>query len=363
MLRDKLNAGPWQLRRHQAEMVQTIAAWITDNDEENMTFTTKTNCIAAAAAAAAATLVPIQGSAQQWPEKAVRVIVPFAPGGGTDIQARLLAKAFQGSMGQNFLVDNRTGASGLIGTQLAVDSPPDGSTILFVSGSISVVKTLMAKQMKFDIYKDLLPVSWISSTPLVLSVHPSVPAKTPRDLVAIAKRGGGGIMNAAGNSAGTTAHLAAEMFNQTFGVKSTILFYRGGGPAVIALISGEIDYVFATAPSVMPHLRNGRARALAVTTPKRSSALPEVPTMASFYPGFLAENWYAMFLPAGTPAAIASKLNSEIRKSLNDADIKAFYQREALEAIGSSPAELGKKLREDVDKYARVIQAGNIRAQ
>ncbi len=326
-----------------------------------MKFTTIT--ISIAAATAAAMLLPMHANAQQWPDKAVRFIVPYAPGGGTDIQARLLAKAFQGSMGQNFLVDNRTGASGLIGIQAGVDAAPDGNTIMFVSGSISVVTTLLAKQIKFDVYKDMQPVSWISTTPLVLSVHPSVPVKSPQELVALAKRGGGTQMNAAGNSAGTTAHLAAEMFNQTFGTKSTILFYRGGGPAVIALISGEVDYVFATAPSVMPHLRNGRARALAVTTPKRSSALPDLPTMTSIYPGFVAENWYAMFLPAGTRAAVATKLNSEIRKALNDADIKAFYRREALEPIGSTPEELTKKLREDIDKYAKVIKAGNIRAQ
>lgn len=326
-----------------------------------MKFTTTT--ISIAAATAAAMLLPMHANAQQWPDKAVRFIVPYAPGGGTDIQARLLAKAFQGSMGQNFLVDNRTGASGLIGIQAGVDAAPDGNTIMFVSGSISVVTTLLAKQIKFDVYKDMQPVSWISTTPLVLSVHPSVPVKSPQELVALAKRGGGTQMNAAGNSAGTTAHLAAEMFNQTFGTKSTILFYRGGGPAVIALISGEVDYVFATAPSVMPHLRNGRARALAVTTPKRSSALPDLPTMTSIYPGFVAENWYAMFLPAGTRAAVATKLNSEIRKALNDADIKAFYRREALEPIGSTPEELTKKLREDIDKYAKVIKAGNIRAQ
>ena len=327
-----------------------------------MKHTTKFNSIVAMAAAAAMA-VSMQSTAQQWPDKAVRVIVPYSPGGGTDIQARLLAKAFQASMGQNFLVDNRTGASGIIGIQIGVNSPPDGSTIMFVSGSISVVATLLAKQMKFDVYEDLQPVSWISSTPLVLSVHPSVPAKSPMDLVALAKRSGGTMMNAGGNSTGTTAHLAAEMFNQRFGVKSTILFYRGGGPAVIALISGELDYIFATAPSIMPHLRTGRARALAVTTPQRSSALPDLPTMTSMYPGFLAENWYAMFFPAGTPSAIVNKLNTEIGKALKDQDIKKFYEREALEPIASSPAELTKKLKDDIEKYAKVIKAGNIRVQ
>lgn len=305
---------------------------------------------------------PMQSAAQQWPDKPVRILVPFPPGGGTDIQARLLSTAFQKSMGQNFIIDNRTGASGIIAGQLAVDSPPDGNTIFFTSGSISVVVTLYAKRMKFDVHKDLQPVSWISSTPLVLSLHPSVPANTVKELVALARRTGGG-MNAGGNTTGSTAHLTAEMFNQAVGIKSTILTYRGGGPAVIALISGEIDYLFATAPSIMPHLKSGRAKAIAVTTPKRSSALPDLPTMSSMYPGFVSDNWYAMFYPAGTPMEIVNKLNSEIRNALATAEVKKFFQQEALEAVASSPEELSKMLKEEIAKYAKVIKAANIKIQ
>ncbi len=305
---------------------------------------------------------PMQAVAQQWPDKPVRILVPFPPGGGTDIQARLLSNAFQKSMGQNFIVDNRTGASGLIATQLAVDSPPDGNTILFTSGSISVIVTLYAKRMKFDVQTDLAPVSWVSSTPLVLSLHPSVPAKSVKELVALAKRTPGN-MNAGGNAAGSTAHLSAEMFNQVVGIKSTVLTYRGGGPAVIALISGEIDYIFATAPSIMPHIRSGRARALAVTTPKRSSVLPDLPTMNSFYPGFESDNWYAMFYPKGTPKAIVDKMNAEIRKALDTSEIKAFYPREALDPVASSPEELAALLTREIEKYAKVIKLANIRVE
>ena len=296
----------------------------------------------------------------QYPTRSIRFILPFPPGGGTDIQARLLSVAFQKSMGQNFIVDNRTGANGLIAGQIAVDSPPDGSTILFTSGSISVVVTLNAKQMKFNVHTDLAPVSWISSTPLVLSLHPSVPAKSVKELVALTKRTSGN-MNAGGNSAGTTAHLTAEMFNQVVGIKSTVVTYRGGGPAVIALISGEIDYIFATAPSIMPHLKSGKAKAIAVTTPKPSSALPELPTMNSIYPGFESDNWYAMFFPKGTPRPVVDKLNAEIRKALATAEIKAFLPREALEPVASSPEELSALLRREIDKYAKVIQLANIR--
>ena len=305
---------------------------------------------------------PLNAAAQQWPDKPVRILVPFAPGGGTDIQARLLSTAFQKSTGQNFIVDNRTGAGGLIAAQLAVDSPPDGNTILFTSGSISVVVTLYAKRMKFNLEQDLAPISWISSTPLVLSVHPSVPARSVRELVALAKRHPG-TMNAAGNTAGSTSHLTAEMLNQITGIKSTVLNYRGGGPAVIALISGEADYLFATAPSVMPHLKTGKARALAVTTPKRSSALPDLPTMNSIYPGFESDNWYAMFFPKGTPKAIVDKMNGEIRKALGTPEVKAFMPREALDPVASSPEELSALLKREIPKYAKVIKLANIRME
>lgn len=321
----------------------------------------KTRAYTFAALAACLSASPLLNAAE-WPDKPVRILVPFPPGGGTDIQARLLSTAFQKSTGQNFIIDNRTGASGLIAAQLAVESPPDGNTILFTSGSISVVATLRAKQMKFDIYKDLTPISLISTTPLVLSVHPSVPANSVKELVALAKRTKGS-MNAGGNTAGSTAHLTAEMFNQVAGVKSTVLTYRGGGPAVIALISGEIDYIFATAPSIMPHLKSGRAKALAVTTAKKSSALPDLPTMNTYFPGFESGNWYAMFYPKGTPKPIIDRMNSEIRKALNTPEVKAFYPKQALDAVGSSPDELTSLLKTEIPKYAKVIQQANIRAE
>ena len=302
----------------------------------------------------------IPALAQQWPEKPVRVLVPFPPGGGTDIQARLLTTAFQKSLGQTFVIDNRTGASGLIATQLLVDSPPDGHTVLFTSASISVVVTLYGKQAKFNAVTDLAPVSWLSSTPLVLSLHPSIPAKSVKELVALAKASPGALI-AGGNSAGSTAHLSAEMFNQMTGLKTTVLTYRGGGPAVIALISGEIGYIFATAPSIMPHVKSGKAKAIAVTTPKRSSYFPELPTMSSIYPGFESDNWYAMFVPKGTPRAIIDRLHAEIRKGMETPEVKAYMPREALDPVVSTPEELGALLKREIEKYAKVIRAANIR--
>ena len=316
--------------------------------------------VAVAVVAFAAALFNPAPAAAQQPDKPVRILVPFAPGGGTDIQARLLSSAFNKSTGQSFVVDNRTGAGGLIAAQLAVDSPPDGNTILFTSGSISVVVTLYAKRMTFDLERDLVPISWISSTPLVLTVHPSVPAKSVKELIALAKAHPGQF-NVAGNTAGSTSHLTAEMLNQVAGLKTTVLNYRGGGPAVLALVSGEADYIFATAPSIMPFLKQGRARGLAVTTPKRSSALPDLPTMNSIYPGFESDNWYAMFFPKGTPKAIVDRMNGEIRKAVETPEVKKFMPREALDPVASSPEELSALLKREIAKYAKVIQFAHVR--
>jgi tripartite-type tricarboxylate transporter receptor subunit TctC len=293
--------------------------------------------------------------------KPVRVIVPFAPGGGTDIQARLLAKNFHESMGQTFVVENRAGAGGIIGAELAVRSPADGYTILFTTASLSVNVTLYGKRVKFDALKDLAPVSWISSTPLVLVAHPSVPANSVKDLVALAKRTGN--MTAASNGAGTTSHLSVEMLKQATGLNVVHIPYKGGGPSMVSVISGETDFLFATGPVSAPQIKAGKVRALAVTTPKRSSTFPDLPTMNSVFPGFESDNWYAMFFPAGTPANIVNRLNSEIAKALKAQNIREFMPREALDPVASSPAELSALFKREIARYAKVIQAANIKVE
>jgi tripartite-type tricarboxylate transporter receptor subunit TctC len=296
--------------------------------------------------------------AQAWPTKPVRIIVPFGAGGGTDIQARLLAKYFNDSMKQTFIVDNRAGAGGLIGAELAVQSPPDGNTILFTTASLSVNVTLYAKRIKFDPLKDLAPVSWISSTPLVLIEHPSVPAKSVKELVALAKKTGK--MNAGSNGAGTTSHLSIEMLKQATGINVAHVPYKRGGPAAAALLSGEVDFLFATGPVAMQHMKAGKVRGLAVTTKKKSSAFPDLPTMDSIYPGFESDNWYAMFFPKGTPKAIVDRLNTEIGKALKTKELQDFYAREALDAVVSTPAELEANFKREIARYAKIIKAGNI---
>ena len=200
-------------------------------------------------------------SAQTWPAKPVRIIVPFAPGGSTDLQARLLAKKYSDSLGQSFVVDNRAGAAGMIGTEMVARAPADGYTLLFTSASLSVNITLLGSQFKFDPLKDLAPVVWTSSVPLVLTVHPSVPAKTVKDLVAISKRDKRGL-NGGHNGSGTTSHIALEMFRQQTGANLESIGYKGGGPTTIALLSGEIDFIFSTLTTVKPHIDARRIRGL-----------------------------------------------------------------------------------------------------
>lgn len=310
--------------------------------------------------AASALLASPMAGAQAWPTKPVRIIVPFGAGGGTDIQGRLLAQKFQQSMGQNFLVDNRPGAAGLIGAELVAKSPGDGNTILFTTASLAVNITLYAKRIKFDPVNDLIPVSWISSVPLVLVAHPSVPAKNVKELIALAKKSGQ--MNAAHNGSGTTSHLSVEMLKLFAGVKVTSVPYKGGGPAIAAQIGGETDFTFATALAAQPFIKSGKVRALAVTTAKRAAAFPDLPTMKSLYPEFESDNWYAMFFPKGTSKEIVAKLNAEIIKALKAPDVNEFIRKEGGDPVGSTPEELATYFKREVDKYAKVIKAANITA-
>ena len=316
---------------------------------------------AARAAPLAGLLAFNSAYSQEWPDKPVRIVVPFGPGGGTDIQGRLLSKKFYESMGQTFVVDNRPGAAGLIGADQVAKAPPDGYTILFTTASLSVNVTLYKKTIAFDPVKDLVPVSWISSVPLLLVVHPTVPAKSVQELVALAKKDDK--LTAGSNGAGTTSFLAVEMLNQATGLHTVNVTYKGGGPAITALIGGEVDFEFATALSAAPHLKSGKVRALAVTTAKPAAAYPNLPTMNSLYPGFDVDNWYAMFMPAGTPKAIVDKLNAELIKALKSTDVQSYMAKEGGQPVGSTPQELATMFQQEVTKYARVIGNAHIAAQ
>lgn len=317
-----------------------------------------TRAVAAAVCGVAmVTAGPVIGA---YPEKPVRLIVPFSTGGGTDIQARLLIQKMREDLGQQVIVDNRTGAGGLIGAELVTQSPADGYTVLFTTATIAVNTTLQKQNMKFDAIKDLDPVVWVSSAPLVLVVHPSVPVKSVLDLTALAKRTPQGL-NMGGNTPGSTSHLSAEMYKQFAKIKGETILYKGGGPATLGVATGEIDLLFATAPSSMPHINAKRLRALAVTTGKRASALPNLPTMDSIYPGFVSDNWYVMFMPAGSPKDAIAKVNASVKKALNAKEVSAFYAKQGLDPVGGSPEDVAALLKREIPKYAKVITEGNIR--
>lgn len=299
-------------------------------------------------------------SAQAWPTKPVRVVIAFSPGGGTDINGRLLARRFTETLGQSFVPENRAGAGGLVGAEAVAKAPPDGYTLLVTTASLSVNVNLH-KKLAFDPLKDLAPVSWLASVPLVLFVHSSVPARSVKELVALAKKRPDG-MTAGSNGTGTTSHLSLEMFKQAAGIKVVHVPYKGGGPAQVALLTGEVDFRFGSVLASVHHVRAGRFRALAVTTTKPSDLLPEVPTMASIYPGFECDQWYAIFVPGGTPKQIIAKLQAETVKALASSEIREQLKRDGAYAVGSTPEELAALFKREVARYAKVIAAARVRA-
>ncbi len=311
------------------------------------------------AAAVAAVLAAQPAAAQSWPVKPVRVIVPFGTGGGTDIQARLLAENLRQITGQSFIIENRGGAGGLIGAELVVNAPPDGHTLLFTTATIAINTTLYAKTLKFNTQTDLVPSTLVSNAPNVLCVHPSVPAKTVPDLITLAKRNPGKLNNGA-NTPGSTSHLAGELLSQLAGVKTLIITYTGGGPAVTALMTGDIDFLFATGPVAAAGMKTGRVRCLAVTTAEKNRSFPQLPPMNASLPGFEIGNWYAMFFPKDTPSGPINQLSKIMKQALSDAKVQAFYAREGLEPVGSSPDVLRKLMADDIRKYAKVIKEGKI---
>jgi tripartite-type tricarboxylate transporter receptor subunit TctC len=300
--------------------------------------------------------------AQSYPTKAVRLVVPLAPGGATDIQARVLSKVLGEQFGQTFIVDNRPGASGMIGAESVAKSPADGYTLLFTTASLAINATLAKSTIKFDPVKDLAPIVWISSTPLVLIVNPGVMAKSAQELTELARKKPAAL-NAALTVSGSTSHLAAEMFRQLAGISFANVPYKGGAPAMMALVSGEVDFLFAEALLALPQIKAGKVRALAVTTAKPSPTFPDLPTMDALLPGFVADNWFAIYAPAGTPREIVATLNAAVRNALDSKAVRALFEQDALTPAGSTPEELGAYLQREIDRYADVIRKGNITAQ
>ncbi len=319
--------------------------------------------IARTALALAAGMCMAAGAvAQSYPAKPVRVVVPFPPGGGTDVQARILFRELNEQLRQVFVIDNRAGAGGLIGAEAVVNAPADGYTLLFTTATLAINATLFKSSLKFDPVKDLAPVVWVSTTPLVLIVNPGVAAKSAEELVELARRKPGAL-NAAINVPGSTSHLASEMFKQLAGLSFTTVPYKGGGLSMMAVMSGEVNFQFAEGLLALPQIKAGKVRALAVTTPKPVAAFPDLPTMNGILPGFVADNWFAMYFPAATPKEIVGTINAGIRKALEADAVRKLFEQDALIPVGGTPEELGAHLKREIDRYAEVIRKGNVTVQ
>ena len=290
-----------------------------------------------------------------YPTRPIRLVVPFAPGGGTDILARALAARMGDSLGQPVNVENRAGGNTLIGTEAVVRASPDGYTLLMQTNNLATNPTLYKGKLSFDTRKDLLPVALVAGNPHVLVVHPSVPARDLKEFIALA-RAKPGLLTFATAGSGTVNHLTGELLKMRAGIDLTHVPYKGSGALMPDLLGGQVNALFAAMPTVTALIKDKRLRPLAVTTPRRFAGLPEVPTIAeSGFPGFDLSSWFGILAPAGTPAAVIARLNAEILKALKDPGLRERLQD--FEIFGSSPAEFGSFIDAEIDKLAKVIEA------
>ena len=303
---------------------------------------------------------PAAFAAEEYPNKTVRVVVPFAPGGGTDVVARILAQKLSTDLKQQFVVDNRAGAGGSIGTDIAAKAAPDGYTLLLVPTSHVINPSIFAN-LPFNTERDFAPISMVASTPILIAVATKVPAATLRDLVTLARSNTSLNYGSAGN--GTVFHLATEMFKRENDIKITHIPYKGGAPAVSALVAGEVDLTFETMLSLQPFVKSGRAKALAVASRERSRTMPEVPTTAEQgFPQLVATNDYMLFAPAGTPKPVLDTLSAAVSAALKDSDVAARMALQGAEIVGSSPAQLASYVHAELARWKQVVQQANIKA-
>ncbi len=294
-------------------------------------------------------------AAQGYPVKPIRVVVPYAPGGSTDVVMRIVAPRMSESLGQQVVVENRPGGSSTIGLDIAAKSPPDGYTLGVANITFGANPSLF-KKMPFDSEKDLLPVSLVSIVTLVLTVHPSVPARSVKQLIALAKDKPGSLnYGSAGNVSAN--HLATERFSYMTGIKMVHIPYKGGGPAVISIVSGETAILMATIPSSIQHFQSGRLIPLAVTSPKRNAALPDIPSIAEAgVPGYEAIEWNGVMVPAGTPPAVISRLHQAIARALAVPEVKERILALGADPVGSSPEEFGAFIKKEIATWSKVIK-------
>src|SRR5262245_14124896 len=318
------------------------------------------NFLHLAAGAAALPAVSRVARAQTYPSRPVRVIVPFAPAGTTDILARLIGQWLSERLGQQFVIDNRPGGGGNIGTEAVVRASPDGYTLLLVTAA-NAINTTLYEKLNFSFIRDIAPVASIGGAPYVMVINPSLPAKTLPEFIAYAKANPGKV-NMASAGTGAPSHVSGELFKMMAGVNMVHVPYRGGGPVMTDLLGGQVQVMFAPTPTSIEHIRSGKLRALAVTTATRSDALPDIPTVRDFVPGYEASNWYGVGIPKNTPAEIIDKLNKEINAGLADPGMKARIADLGATVFASSPADYGKLITDETEKWGKVVKFVGIKA-
>jgi tripartite-type tricarboxylate transporter receptor subunit TctC len=312
-----------------------------------------------AAGAAAFPVATRIASAESYPSRPVHIIVGFPPGGATDINARLIGQWLSERLGQPFIIENRPGAGSNIGTELVVHAVPDGYTVL-LAGPPTAINATLYEKLNFNFVRDIAPIASIVREPLIMVVNPSVPAKTVPEFIAYAKANPGKInMASAGN--GSVVHIAGELFKMMAGVDMVHVPYKGGGPGVTDLLGGQVQVMFATAPSSIEFVRAGKLRALAVTTATRLAALPDIATVGEFVPGYEASGFYGLGAPKNTPLEIIDKLNKEINASLADPKMRARIAETGGAVLAGSPTDFEKLIAEETDKWGKVIRAANIK--
>jgi tripartite-type tricarboxylate transporter receptor subunit TctC len=313
-----------------------------------------------AAGAAALPAVSRIARAQTYPSRPVRVIVPFAPAGTTDILARLIGQWLSEQLGQSFIVENRPGASTMIGTEAVVRAPADGYSLILAATASAINTTLYEKKISYDFLRDIAPVAGILRVPNVVVVHPSLPVRTIPELIAYAKANPGRI-NVESPGAGTSSHLAGELFKVMTGVDMIHVQYRGNGPALIDLLAGQVQVGFDTMPASIAHVRAGKLRALAVSTVTRSQTLPDLPTVSEFVPGYESSGYFGLGAPGKTPAEIIDKLNREVNAGLADPKLRAQLTDLGGMILAGSPADFRKLIDDETEKWGKVIRAANIK--
>jgi tripartite-type tricarboxylate transporter receptor subunit TctC len=313
-----------------------------------------------AGAVAAAAVFPRRASALDYPTRSVRFVVGFAPGGQQDIVARLLSQWLSERLGQQFLVENRSGAGGNIGAEAVVNSPPDGYTLLLV-GSPNAINATLYDKLNFVILRDIAAVASIARTPLVMEVNPSLPVKSVAEFIAYARARPGQI-NFASAGNGTPQHVSAELFKMMTGLSMTHVPYRGAAPALTDMLSGQVQVMFDPLPASIQYIRSGQLRPLAVTTAIRWPEMPDLPTVNEVVPGYVTDSWYGVGVPRNTPAEIIDRLNREINAGLADPKLKARLADLGTSVLAGSPADFGKLMADETAKWAKVVKASGARA-